>query len=230
LKKKKHKKIGECIYCGRKARLTDDHIPPKNIFPNPRPSNLITVPACKSCNLSASKDDEYLRLMMVIREDVYEQPGAAEVWKTAYRGLKRSNSIGLTKHFLSLIKRVPTYTQAGLYLGHQVACYVDLSRLDTVVARIIKGLFYHHVGRRLPDTHTSKSFAVDSLMDQDFRKDPTIRKPIEALSTQPAYTIGNGIFSYKYYLLDDDPDSSIWLISFYLKVFFIGFTHNINSS
>ena len=71
--KKKPKNYGECVYCGREAQLTSDHIPPKNLFPKPRPSNLITVPSCKRCNRSASKDDEYLRLVLVMREDVFSR-------------------------------------------------------------------------------------------------------------------------------------------------------------
>ena len=35
-----------CVYCGSTGPLTDDHVPPKVIFTEPRSSNLITVPAC----------------------------------------------------------------------------------------------------------------------------------------------------------------------------------------
>jgi len=48
---KRKNKIGICVYCGKKLPLTKDHIPPKNLYSKPRPSNLITVPCCEKCNL-----------------------------------------------------------------------------------------------------------------------------------------------------------------------------------
>jgi hypothetical protein len=51
---------GECYLCGAPA-TTRDHIPPRGLFPQPRPNNLITVPACRSCNHDRSLDDEYFR-------------------------------------------------------------------------------------------------------------------------------------------------------------------------
>ena len=39
-------KEGKCIYCGNWAELTKDHIPPKCLFTDPKPENLITIPCC----------------------------------------------------------------------------------------------------------------------------------------------------------------------------------------
>jgi len=53
-----------CYLCGSKEQLTRDHVPPKGLFPAPRPSNLqlVTIPCCFRCNNQASQDDEYFRL------------------------------------------------------------------------------------------------------------------------------------------------------------------------
>jgi hypothetical protein len=56
------KKSGQCAYCGKKQPVTDDHIPPKNLFPKPRGSNLITVPCCEFCRKGWSENDEYFIL------------------------------------------------------------------------------------------------------------------------------------------------------------------------
>ena len=48
-----------CVYCGS-AVTTVDHIPPKAIIPAKSRGNLLTVPSCRKCNNSFSKDDEYL--------------------------------------------------------------------------------------------------------------------------------------------------------------------------
>ena len=58
-----------CTYCGKPKPETTNHIPPACLFPSPRPSDLITVPCCLDCNGGASKDDEYFRMMMVMRRD-----------------------------------------------------------------------------------------------------------------------------------------------------------------
>jgi 5-methylcytosine-specific restriction endonuclease McrA len=69
-----------CAYCHATDDLTDDHIPPQNLFPKPRPSNLnlITVPACRKCNGSASKDDEYFRYCLCMCEKVGRDEQAAK--------------------------------------------------------------------------------------------------------------------------------------------------------
>lgn len=54
--------IEKCYLCGSTENLTRDHIPPKGLFPKPRPSNLYTVPCCYSCNNGAAKEDEYFRV------------------------------------------------------------------------------------------------------------------------------------------------------------------------
>lgn len=54
-----------CIYCGSGKNLTRDHVPPKGLIRRPYPNNLCTVPACKTCNLHFSKDEEYFRLIII---------------------------------------------------------------------------------------------------------------------------------------------------------------------
>ena len=52
-----------CIYCQKNEATTVDHVPPKAMFPKPRPANLITVPCCDPCNKSFKNDDEYFLIM-----------------------------------------------------------------------------------------------------------------------------------------------------------------------
>ncbi len=164
----------------------------------------------------------------MMREDVYEQPAAAEVWKATFRGLKRPESLAFTKNILKSVSRVPAYTESGIFAGNKAAYDVNFSRLDAVVERIIRGLFFYHSGYRLPDTHLPKSFAAEGLTDPKFWLEPEMRKPIEVVSLQPANFLGDGVFGYKFVRLADDLDSSIWLMSFYLSVFFVGFTYKKN--
>jgi hypothetical protein len=50
--------VRSCYLCGAQERLTRDHIPPRNLFPQPRPTNLITVDCCEVCNNGMNLSDE----------------------------------------------------------------------------------------------------------------------------------------------------------------------------
>ena len=58
----------ECAYCGRGPATTVDHVVPKCLFEAPLPTNMITVPACSSCNETTSKLDSFLRDFLVCEE------------------------------------------------------------------------------------------------------------------------------------------------------------------
>ena len=47
-----------CVYCGSTGPLADDHVLARVVFTEPRPSNLITVPACSAYNHRFSRQDE----------------------------------------------------------------------------------------------------------------------------------------------------------------------------
>src|SRR5471030_1318304 len=87
-----------CVYCGATDDLSDDHIPPKNLFPKPRPLNLITVLACRvKCNGSASMDDEYFRHCLCMSEKVGRNPEAAKNRPAIFRSLENPKAPGLKK-------------------------------------------------------------------------------------------------------------------------------------
>jgi 5-methylcytosine-specific restriction endonuclease McrA len=70
-----------CAYCGSPTDLTRDHVPPKNLFPLPKPVNLITVPACKKCHSETSQDDEYFRVKILLYMVSVQAPQRAPLEK-----------------------------------------------------------------------------------------------------------------------------------------------------
>ena len=72
-----------CLYCGVPGELTNDHVPPKNLFPKPRPNILVEVRACLACNGGASKDDEYFRQCLVLAEQIrgHSEAMTRTTWK-----------------------------------------------------------------------------------------------------------------------------------------------------
>lgn len=220
--KKRHQKRGICIYCGLNRTLTVDHIPPKCLFPKPRPSDLVKVPSCRECNASASKDDEYFRLMLTLREDAFGNANVEALLPTVYRSLNRESSIGFRKLLLKNLRTIEVHTPAGLYLGNRKGYNVDLERLGRVAARTVKGLFYHEKGFRLPDSHKIGAFQEDGLRDLagDARKE-LLHTIIAPLTSKSPKEIGKKAFKYWVSFTDTDPCTSAWLLIFYERVPFI---------
>jgi hypothetical protein len=55
--------VGWCVYCGGNME-TRDHVPSKVLLDEPYPANLPVVPACRACNESFSRDEEYLACLL----------------------------------------------------------------------------------------------------------------------------------------------------------------------
>lgn len=70
-----------CVICDKNPATTSDHIPPKGVFPRPRPSDLITIPACVECNKITQNLDEEFRVFinMFVGKTT---PQAENLWKT----------------------------------------------------------------------------------------------------------------------------------------------------
>ncbi len=68
-----------CVFCGVRDGTTKDHVPPKGMFPPPRP-NLITVPACVTCNGGASEIDERFRTMLSLKVGAASPEVVYELW------------------------------------------------------------------------------------------------------------------------------------------------------
>ncbi|HIJ90087.1 MAG: HNH endonuclease [Desulfobulbaceae bacterium] len=214
-----------CAYCGDTKHLEDDHIPPKNLFPKPRPNNLITVPACKKCHSKTSKDDEYFRIKLSLRDDAGSHPSARKNWDSLFRGLNRKEAEGLRKSFLSDFKKVQTKTPSGLYAGKRLGYDVDLNRIRKVIERVVRGFYFAEVGKPLGFNIGVKIISNDDLQDepQDFIKElkETILVP---LASKEAKVIGDNIFSYRHHIAEEDSTVSVWGMSFYSHVPFLCLT------
>lgn len=214
-----------CVYCGSFDNVTDDHVPPRNVFSKPRPNNLITVPACQNCNSSASKDDEYFRLKLCMSEQVGDHPGAKVNRDIVFRSLNRIEALGLRKSFLSDIRMVQPRTQAGLYLGKKFAFDVDLQRIHRVVERTVRGLFFHETGQRLCPEYDVAIHSNDTLSENSANFLEELRKTILLpLAQIPPKVIGDEVFMYRFHVTQEDPFVSVWALTFYQSVPFLALT------
>ncbi|MGD9109659.1 MAG: hypothetical protein PVG93_01845, partial [Phycisphaerales bacterium] len=133
-----------CCFCGNPA-TTMDHVPPDGIFPDPKPTNLITVPACSKCNKSSSKDDEYFRTIIAIDATSHESSNAEMLMdKKVIRQFKEKPA--LLNHLIGKMKRVNLFSEGGIYIEKGYAFECDKKRVQAVVEKIVKGLYFHEKG------------------------------------------------------------------------------------
>ena len=211
-----------CIYCGSTIDITADHVPPKNIFPAPRPGNLITVPSCKRCNEKAGKDDEYFRLTLSIRNDIFTHKEVQRNWKKVKRSLSRKEGSGFKTQLINNIKILDVHTAAGIYLGKVPGYDVDLLRINSVVERIMKGVFYRHKKYPLPNNIKAKAYSVQDMQVKDNETVRLFEAMMGFVTVEPLNSFGNDIFNYKVRFLEERPNLGIFLTSFYHKAFFFG--------
>lgn len=213
-----------CVYCGSKDDLSDDHVPPENIFPKPRPDALITVRACKTCNGGASKDDEYFRMMLCLSQDAGDSPEAQKNWASILHSLERPQAQGMTKSLLRSIRPVQAVTWGGIHLGVKTGFRVEFDRISRVIERTVRGLYFNEQKRRLPEGHDVVVYCDESLSrlspDGLARFQQTINLPLAAVAPK---VIAPGVFHYRFLVAEDGP-ASAWALSFYERKTFLAIT------
>lgn len=214
-----------CAYCGRTDELTKDHVPPKTIFGKPRPTDLITVVACRECNNANSMDEEYFRLKLCMGEQVGDDAVARNNREVVFRSLTRSQASRLKKSFIADTHRVELRTPSGIYTGTSFAFDVDLERIFRVVAKIVRGLYFHETGRRLDSGYDVDIHSDDTLRDEPAEILDWVRENIlNPLANHSPTVIGGGTFLYRFHITEEDPFVSIWAFTFYQRMAFLGLT------
>jgi hypothetical protein len=129
-----------CVYCGELGDLTRDHVPPRCLFSKPRPSNLVTVPCRPKCNGELSKHDEYFRIAITTGIDRERFPKENADSVQAINNLARPASQRFARALLQS------------YEPNSGCISFDGYRIEVMVWRITRGLFYHHTGVCVPST------------------------------------------------------------------------------
>jgi len=193
----------ECYLCGAPA-TTEDHVPPQGMFPKPRPHNLIKVPACGPCNNGRSLDDEYFRLVVAALSD--DSPQSMVLLHQRILPRAREHP-ALIVRFLNGRRMVPAKNPGRIPIGRRPEVKIELPRIQAVIDKIVRGLFFKHTGRRLGE---------DSLVE-DFLFKPAFTELGQAkIINLPLFLVGDGtVFSYRYELPDSTGCESAWFLMFY---------------
>lgn len=194
-----------CAICGIRSATTFDHVPPKGIFPKPRPNDLIKVPAYFQCNNSSSKFDEEFRVFLSLQLGM-ETETTRKLWKdSALRSL--NHNLRLKNHIVNNSWEVDVKTPAGVFLGKQRAVPMPLHAHNAVLDRTVRGLYFHHFGAILGSRASCQVTPLKNLPQE-----------ITALLSKMFLgSIGGDAFIYRYGRASDSPQDSIWLLLFHRK-------------
>jgi hypothetical protein len=216
---------GQCVYCGETGILTDDHIPPQCLFGKPRPNDLIRIPSCIRCNNEASKDDEYFKTILVLKDKAGDHPEAVAIRPSVVRALRKSKKRAFARSLARRSQPISIMSPVGLYLGRRMAYNVDLKRLDRVVARITKGLFYSRKGHRVPDGYEVHAFSESGIRDLTSAETAQMHRDLigPVLNNTPT-SIGRGAMRFWVSFAANDPLVSGWIYEFYADVRFAAVT------
>jgi hypothetical protein len=203
-----------CTYCANDA-TTSDHIPPECFFAKPRPDNLnlITVPACASCNNSFGEDDGYARNLLVSLVDSEGHPDVIRDLRGRLgRSLARDQK--LFKRTLLSLSKTEVRTEAGLYLGTAHTFNLDQPQFDRFFKRLARGLLFHCTGTTLADGLIEWRTVPGANM-------AGLARELEAIPPSYEETIGDRVFEYLGFVLDPQRVASLWVVRFYAGPVFL---------
>ncbi len=211
-----------CIYCQTNPKQTNDHVPPKGLFREPRPPNLITVPACLPCNNGFGGDDDYF-LNLALEWAASRSDDGRGVAQKRLRSMKRKEGRNVWKHFFAKVKPVEVYSPAGLYLANSLEFSLDTGRLLRTVNRMIRGLYFFFTKTPLPVGDNARSMLFPQYVESH-RGEPEAMEFVRVIPQLQGRVIGGDTFEVRYFVLDRDHHSSFWYLEFYRRFAFVGTT------
>jgi len=201
-----------CYLCSKpikKGEMSRDHVPPLRFFPRSlrekyKP-NLITLPTHKQCNESYKKDEEYFywHLGLWTLNDPKNECGKAIYNELNYLVVNKKGDYKLLERIKNSISPLifpptPTYPEG------RIKSNVENKRIERVVWKITRGIFFYVKGYFLPENKHKKMSMYNVLDDL-----PEKYKEIISLG----YPIGDNPLIFSHKLLSQD---NWWSCSFYI--------------
>ena len=204
-----------CIYCGADEDLTVDHVPPKLLLMRPYPPNLITVPACRTCNQSFQKNDEYLRATLSPDLRVTRNLAAQSNLDAVWRSLRKPEARDFAEYLGSKASLTTILNQFGTPMGQVME--LDYPRLECAGLRLVRGLYFSEMGTPLPVEAKVKVGFTMGLRAKD-ESTLTIARVMMTLPDHRERSFGTA-FSY---MVAIGPTASVWFMMLYDYFFWCG--------
>ena len=217
------KKRNKCVYCHSPQDLTRDHIPPRSFFPQPRPTNLITVPCCRECHSKFTENDEYFRNYLIFSPQCSGHDAAKRLQESGMRSLQDPNAGEFSNPLFNArnhyFQRNWTSPLSPVY-GAPVS--LDDERIGDVVERIVVGLFWIENNKYLPFDYEVE---VVGSYDHKYLDWPAQQSVHRLQSEEEPVNIGKGVFQYWWSWTEQapprEPHTSDWMLRFYEGVTFL---------
>lgn len=186
-----------CVYCGQAEATTDDHVPPKGLYPEGASrSVLFTVPACRPCNNGLSKDEEWFRLFLATAAHDESPLASGIMMDKIKRSMIREEQVAagqpLLRGHLAKLEHVDVVTPSGLYTGQRMTKFSltdeDWKRYHRVLDKIVKGTYFRRNGSILPGGMTIRHFMMNAAW---------VERQLDLLKTlkfemSPTFSVGFG--------------------------------------
>ncbi|HRH95986.1 MAG TPA: hypothetical protein PLB55_08640 [Prosthecobacter sp.] len=207
---KQSKKL-QCYLCGAFDPKTRDHIPPRGFFPEPRPTNLITLPCCERCNNSCSKDDEAMRVWL--SSGMGHTPAAEWIIENKVFPGTFTRSPAFRSEVLSRMEDTIITNEDGEQI-EAVKFSMNRERVESFVVRVAKGLQKTYFPNLDASRDTWRGLHVGTRLD-DLAKIEPLRDGL------PHYDYrGDGVIQYRFGFTKE-LSTGIWLLVFYGTAIFI---------
>jgi hypothetical protein len=200
----------KCVYCGQRADKTKDHVPPKSLFLEPLPKQLITVPACSACNGGFSDLDnafkEWLGFSLGVSNDARNRYWNKKLLPTVRKNQKRRRQI---VDELRLVKVAIPNRSVPVEMH---ALNIDADIQERMISRLVRGLWFREFDEIFPLDAPIEQMLLDRLEDMDeFTKHCNWRH----LDNQ---------FSFGFFTDGHRPWTSFWFFLFHGGNFSVAFT------
>jgi hypothetical protein len=205
--------------------VTNDHVPPKCLFPPETRLNLMTVNACPVCHDSFKLDDEYFRIILSVRSDLPKSLSSAFLRNQTKRTLQNAEAEGLRASMLSATSLRAFHTKGGIYLGHAQTLKVDSTRIIRTSDRIIRGLFPKLLGAVLPADYEASAVLFDLQKDDSALLHQDVQESLELLVNSGVHKRYGDVLDVYALHVEDDRYSSMWLVRLHQVFGFIGYTN-----
>ncbi len=196
-----------CYLCGSTVKLTKDHIPPKNLFPSPKPTNLATVLCCKKCNEKYTLVDESFRIF--VSSTLNRSKAGQWIWdnKVMNSSFRRSSNLKMaTRKSL-----VPIKAQINGQIMPATGMTYPIKKAKKYLTRLTKG-FTRYFN---PEIDYSKAkFKVMNIIPN--------RQIVDMLYQKFFYVEkGEGVFRMWRMFVKGQEPMSIWVFVFYDDLMFM---------
>jgi len=162
---------------------------------------------------------------MVMKRGAGSHPEAVAIRDSVFRALAMPKKSRFQRRILGSLRNVSRRTLSGIHLGRGTVFDADLTRLDRVVGRVTRGLYWHHHGHaRLPSDHGVIVWSEDGLRDISYAQALDLRrKLVDPVLNNPLRSVGRDVLRYCYAPGDREHVTG-WLLEFYGDVRFVAVT------